>query len=1557
MSRLLSGAMFLLGTLSASAHIGYNGRNFGTIVPNAAPVTIANQAVTSNYGWADGTDDDFGDSHKLRYYRFNLAAPAYVTITFSGSTNEGTRDGSINPGFSVFQGLAHLAPITNPPGSADYDYSAITQAYLATLGGVPKEGAFRALSDWRVGGDNQTGPVFNFDAADGLSTFVFKGYAADGDSSLFGAAPGVTGDGNADGTVTKSFFLPAGDFSIFVGGVNYAGQLPTPDATSYGLVGTISASGAYLAGDPAAGGIGYQHQVILGSMQSVSFSGHVGAWSWEDNSLFGNVGQGTDPVGWTHTSHWAAVRLLKDTVLTVTMTRDANVPWPTGADPLRRADTSSMFPSLTLYRGWDNDGGDFDEYNNRGNIDWAEDVQYVDHVDNSTEETITRTWFLPAGDYTFALGSNAPATNTNRQGYSISFTSQTHGAADPVPNTYEPPDYVGTGGIGYSHTIVAGRVESGHFSSLVGAWSWEDNDLFGNPGQGTEPVGWTHTSNWVALRLEKETVFTITLERDATVPDPTIGEPDRLADTSSMFPSFTLYRGWDNDGSDDHTYNNRGNVNWAEDISYLHHVDNSTETSVTRTYVLPAGDYTIAVGSNAASNNPNNQGYRLSYSTAPSGKVDPELQTGGIGYTFTMLAGAGETGNFKSHVGAWSWEDNALFAPGQPPVGWTHTSNWLALKLEEEVFFTVTMERDATVPWPSAGEPGRLADISSMFPSLTLYRGWDNTGADSHTYNNRGNISWAEGVRYMDHVDNSTQTSITRTWRLPRGEYSIALGSNAPANNTLRQGYKLTYATAAADPVITGDPVPGGVGYSYVVSVGAGDSGSVANHVGAWSWEDNALFGNPGQGTEPVGWTHTSRWVGVHVKDPVNLTVNMTRNSEVPWSQAPLELNGLADTTSMFPSLTLWRGWHNNGPDNHTYNNRGPVSWAPGLSYMDHLDNSSSETITRTWTLAPGYYTFALGSNAPATNSNRQGFTFSWAASAAEWTETPQITGQPRSQTVIAGRRATFTAKAKGPGLQLQWMRNGVPVAGATGTTLVVNPATTDHAGDYTLEARNASGWIQSSPARLTVVSIPQMASAPSFPVGVIGQWYAFSLATDGATSYSATNLPRGLRLNAKTGEITGRPVVSGTFSVSVILGNAAGRGTAQTSDLEIESMPEGTVGTFTGALGRAPLLNDQLGGCVTITASSLGGYSTQVKLGAVTHRAASFLAISPGSTQPSAVVSIPRPGRTPVTLAFTIQSTTGVLNGTISDGTTTLPFMARQPVLNAAPFVGSYTFAFKPEFDREGDARVPQGYSFGGFSVNDRGVATGALRLADDTALTFAGPLETGGHVTVLKLLYKNTGSLLGVLNVQSAAQGDLRLSEVSWFKKAQPVKSKDLLYKAGFGPLELDVVGRLADLELTPINALGLTPNAAGNTGLTFAHGGVTDPATRLNVAAVEIVAGATSPVRMVSANPGLVQLTVLPSAASSGGGGKATFKEFTVTKKTDKVGASRGQFTLVDVDSSTGTAITNTRQGTLLGTIVDDGSGPKLMGYFVVPQLPAPGARLDKNTPRLSGSWRSN
>jgi hypothetical protein len=95
---------------------------------------------------------------------------------------------------------------------------------------VEAEGSFRSLVDFSIGNDD----TFNTagDPSSGiliparLANFTYIGHAADGTSENFGSVSGIHGDGNADGFVTATFNnLAAGDYSLFVGGANYAAQL------------------------------------------------------------------------------------------------------------------------------------------------------------------------------------------------------------------------------------------------------------------------------------------------------------------------------------------------------------------------------------------------------------------------------------------------------------------------------------------------------------------------------------------------------------------------------------------------------------------------------------------------------------------------------------------------------------------------------------------------------------------------------------------------------------------------------------------------------------------------------------------------------------------------------------------------------------------------------------------------------------------------------------------------------------------------------------------------------------------------------------------------------------------------------------------------------------------------------------------------------------------------------------------------------------------------------------------------------------------------------------
>ncbi len=105
--------------------------------------------------------------------------------------------------------------------------------------------------------------------------------------------------------------------------------------------------------------------------------------------------------------------------------------------------------------------------------------------------------------------------------------------------------------------------------------------------------------------------------------------------------------------------------------------------------------------------------------------------------------------------------------------------------------------------------------------------------------------------------------------------------------------------------------------------------------------------------------------------------------------------------------------------------------------------------------------------------SNSSGFVFSNPGILTVVT-IPTVITQPISAVVSAGYPASFSALGFG-GLPLsyQWLRNGSPVGGATGTNLSFASTDATNTGNYTVVITNSYGSVTSRVARLTVVTVP----------------------------------------------------------------------------------------------------------------------------------------------------------------------------------------------------------------------------------------------------------------------------------------------------------------------------------------------------------------------------------------------------------------------------------------------------------------------------------------------------
>lgn len=85
-------------------------------------------------------------------------------------------------------------------------------------------------------------------------------------------------------------------------------------------------------------------------------------------------------------------------------------------------------------------------------------------------------------------------------------------------------------------------------------------------------------------------------------------------------------------------------------------------------------------------------------------------------------------------------------------------------------------------------------------------------------------------------------------------------------------------------------------------------------------------------------------------------------------------------------------------------------------------------------------------------------------------TSAPQITAQPFPQTATNGANVAFGVTASGAApLSYQWLKNGTPIPGASGSVLSIVGVKPDDAGVYSVVVTNSVGSTQSTGALLTV--------------------------------------------------------------------------------------------------------------------------------------------------------------------------------------------------------------------------------------------------------------------------------------------------------------------------------------------------------------------------------------------------------------------------------------------------------------------------------------------------------
>lgn len=182
----------------ASAHVIYYDlfNNTTTQITHSATSTSysGGDIVAGNYGWADATDIDWGDSHKASWIKFDIANTngAWVSINVAGDginqytnndPNNPSRLGNLKPGFSLYQGQV--------------PYLSHDEATVGLSAQAGKEGAWQALSDTTMGNDDGD-----------INTIQLLAYAGSRNSAASSVSLG-------------NIFLGQGSYSLAIGGTCY----------------------------------------------------------------------------------------------------------------------------------------------------------------------------------------------------------------------------------------------------------------------------------------------------------------------------------------------------------------------------------------------------------------------------------------------------------------------------------------------------------------------------------------------------------------------------------------------------------------------------------------------------------------------------------------------------------------------------------------------------------------------------------------------------------------------------------------------------------------------------------------------------------------------------------------------------------------------------------------------------------------------------------------------------------------------------------------------------------------------------------------------------------------------------------------------------------------------------------------------------------------------------------------------------------------------------------------------------------------------------------------
>lgn len=551
------------------------------------------------------------------------------------------------------------------------------------------------------------------------------------------------------------------------------------------------------------------------------------------------------------------------------------------------------------------------------------------------------------------------------------------------------------------------------------------------------------------------------------------------------------------------------------------------------------------------------------------------------------------------------------------------------------------------------------------------------------------------------------------------------------------------------------------------------------------------------------------------------------------------------------------------------------------------------------------------------------------------------IDSAAREVRALPNRDALITVPAMGVGLKFSWTKDGSPIAdgsdfsGTTTSRLRVRRAEPGDEGVYRCRVETLGGaslttdpltlWLAAKPVAAVPVSL-------DLPAAQVGAAYTFTFADYDAedhvapTRFTATGLPAGLRIDAATGIISGRPTIAGTrAAIYITASNIAGGIRQGPYRMIVNAYDEDALGSFAGFVDRAgtvtgPTSNEGLGARVDLATTRSAAYSGRVTIGSRSYAFRGLLDTASANPQGAPLIKLSRSET--LALTFSINAETGALTGSVADLGTSATLTgwrclaARDPSLAAR--LGSHHF-FADVPGGPLSTSLPEGTSFASASVTSSGTTVISGRTATGDAIVGSSRIGTGGEVLLYRTLDAGRASFFGQISIAADAAHTLT-GALTWSRLANP---RSLIYPAGWSPpVALQARGGLYTPASTDTGTgitMGLNATALGvaNAFLEFLGGGVesssTSPATVVRISS-------TAAVSPITPNPNAVSLKIRNSN-----------------------GSVTGSFVLTDGSIHRKVAFQGLIVPNTATPALDDGLG---YGWFLLPELPGTSRDLKRS-----------